>query len=90
MSEVSKVRETRRKVRQGIVSSEKMDKTISVLVSGKKKHPLYGKMVPFTKKFKTHDETNDAREGDFVEIMETRPLSKSKRWRLTKIIERKK
>jgi small subunit ribosomal protein S17 len=88
MSEV--VRDSRRKTRTGIVFSEKMEKTITVLVSGRKKHPIYGKMIPISKKFMAHDENNEAHEGDLVEIMETRPLSKSKRWRLTRVVERKK
>jgi small subunit ribosomal protein S17 len=67
-----------------------MEKTITVMVKGRKAHPLYGKTIPFTKKFHAHDNENDAHIGDTVEIMETRPLSKTKRWRLTKIIERAK
>ena len=80
----------RRKVREGVVFSDKMDKTITVSVVARKSHPLYGKTTISTKKFHAHDEKNDANEGDRVEIMETRPLSASKRWRLTRIIERKK
>ena len=83
-------RTSQRKVRVGIVSSDKMSKTITVLIKSKKSHPLYGKTVPFTKKFKAHDPKEEAHEGDKVEIMETRPLSKTKRWRLTRVIERKK
>ena len=81
---------SKRKIRTGIIYSDKMDKTITVLIKGRKRHPFYGKTITFTNKLKAHDEKNEAREGDYVEIMETRPLSKSKRWRLTKIIERKK
>lgn len=80
----------RRKVRQGVVTSEKMQKTIVVTVTNLVRHPLYGRILKRTKKFKAHDEYNDAHEGDTVEIMETRPLSKDKRWRLVRIIERAK
>jgi len=84
------VRDNRRKVRQGVVVSDKMEKTITVAVINRKSHPIYGKTVHNTVKFKAHDETNDAREGDTVEIIETRPLSKTKRWRLLRVVERKK
>jgi len=77
-----------RKERVGIVSSNKMDKTITVAVKWKEKHPIYGKFVSKTKKFHAHDEKNECNIGDTVRIMETRPLSKLKRWRLTEIIER--
>ena len=77
-----------RKVYVGKVVSDKMDKTITVLVETYKKHPLYGKRVKYSKKFKAHDENNEARMGDKVEIMETRPLSATKRFRLVKIIEK--
>lgn len=80
-------RTTRRKVRVGKVVSDKMDKTIVVAVETYKKHPLYGKRVKYTKKFKAHDEENRAKVGDVVRIMETRPLSKDKRWRLVEIVE---
>jgi small subunit ribosomal protein S17 len=83
-------RQNRRKVRYGIVISDKMDKTITVAVVNRKSHPLYGKTVHNTVKFKAHDEQNEAHEGDWVEIMETRRLSKDKRWRLLRIVERKK
>jgi small subunit ribosomal protein S17 len=83
-------RDNGRKVRTGIVVSDKMDKTITVAVINRKPHPLYQKTVHNTVKFKAHDEKNDAREGDTVEIAETRPLSKSKRWRLLRVVERKK
>ncbi|MDN4753792.1 30S ribosomal protein S17 [Porphyromonadaceae bacterium W3.11] len=79
-----------RKVRQGVVSSNKMDKTITVAVQWKEKHPIYGKYMSRTKKFHVHDENNECNEGDIVRIMETRPLSRSKRWRLLQIIERAK
>ena len=79
-----------RKTRVGRVVSDKMDKTISVLVEDFVLHPLYGKAVKRTKKFKAHDEMNECKIGDRVRIMETRPLSKSKRWRLDKIIEKSK
>lgn len=78
----------RRKTRVGIVVSDKMDKTISVAVEDFVRHSLYGKSVKRTKKFKAHDENNECRIGDKVRIMETRPLSKHKRWRLVNIIER--
>ncbi|MBQ9522328.1 MAG: 30S ribosomal protein S17 [Paludibacteraceae bacterium] len=77
-----------RKERQGIVVSNKMDKTIVVAVKWKEKHPLYGKFVNKTRKFHAHDEKNECGIGDIVRIMETRPLSKTVRWRLTQIVER--
>lgn len=79
-----------RKERVGLVVSNKMDKSISVIVTRKVKHPVYGKFMTKTKKFMAHDENNDCGIGDTVKIMETRPLSKQKRWRLTEIIERAK
>ncbi|MBP5477303.1 MAG: 30S ribosomal protein S17 [Paludibacteraceae bacterium] len=79
-----------RKERQGVVTSDKMDKTIVVAVKWKEKHPLYGKFVNKTRKFHVHDEKNECGVGDTVRIMETRPLSKTVRWRLTQIIERAK
>lgn len=79
-----------RKTRTGVVSSNKMEKTITVTVVRKLKHPKYGKFVKKSKKFHAHDENNDAKIGDVVKIMETRPLSKSKRWRLVEIIEKAK
>ncbi|MGI6096618.1 MAG: 30S ribosomal protein S17 [Dethiobacteria bacterium] len=78
----------RRKVRFGKVTSDKMDKTIVVAVERFKRHPLYGKIIRRTKKYKVHDEHNECRIGDKVKIMETRPLSKEKRWRLVEIIEK--
>ena len=77
-----------RKTRVGIVVSDKMDKTIVVKVETRVKHPLYGKTVRSSKKFKTHDEENQARIGDKVLIVETRPLSKEKTWRLKEILEK--
>lgn len=77
-----------RKVYRGTVVSDKMDKTITVVVETTKTHPLYGKRVKYSKKFKAHDELNEAKMGDKVEIMETRPLSATKRFRLVKIIEK--
>jgi small subunit ribosomal protein S17 len=79
-----------RKERIGIVTSDKMDKSIVVSVERKVKHPKYGKFVKNTTKFVAHDEKNDCGEGDTVRIMETRPLSKSKNWRLVEIVERAK
>ena len=79
-----------RKVRTGVVSSNKMDKSITVAVKWKEKHPIYGKFVNKTKKYHAHDEKNDCNIGDTVTIMETRPLSKLKRWRLIQINERAK
>ena len=79
-----------RKTRQGVVVSNKMDKTIVVAAKFKEKHPIYGKFISKTKKFYAHNEENDCNEGDTVLIMETRPLSKSKRLRVVKIVERAK
>jgi small subunit ribosomal protein S17 len=79
-----------RKQRVGVVTSDKMDKTITISVERRVKHPIYGKFVKSTKKFKAHDEANTCHTGDVVRIMETRPLSKTKRWRLVDIIERAK
>ena len=76
--------------RVGVVVSNKMDKTIVVAVKWKEKHPIYGKFVNKTRKFHVHDEKNECGIGDTVRIMETRPLSKTVRWRLTQIIERAK
>jgi len=78
----------RRKTRVGIVTSNKMDKTIVVTVEEFVRHSLYGKAVKVTKKFKAHDEQNECSIGDKVRIMETRPLSKDKRWRLVGVIEK--
>ena len=79
-----------RKVREGVVVSDKMDKSIVVKVERKMKHPIYGKFLKRTTKFMAHDEQNDCHIGDRVKIMETRPLSKNKCWRLVEIIERAK
>ena len=77
-----------RKVRTGVVVSDKMDKTITVAVERLMRHPLYGKTIKRTKKFKAHDENNECKVGDIVTIMETRPLSRDKRWRLVKIVRK--
>lgn len=79
-----------RKTRTGIVVSDKMDKTIVVAIRERVKHPLYGKIVNRTKKFKVHDETNQCGVGDKVRVMETRPLSKDKHWRVIEIVEKAK
>lgn len=79
-----------RKTRTGVVVSDKMDKTIVVEIRTRVKHPLYGKIMNRTRKFKVHDEKNECGIGDTVRIMETRPLSKDKRWRLVEIIEKAK
>ena len=79
-----------RKERVGVVTSDKMEKSIVVSVERKVKHPKYGKFVKKTTKFVAHDENNDCNEGDTVRIMETRPLSKNKNWRLVEIVERAK
>ena len=79
-----------RKTRVGVVVSDKMDKTIVVAIKTKVRHPLYGKMVNRTRKFKAHDEKNECGIGDTVKIMETRPISKDKRWRVVEIIEKAK
>lgn len=86
----SNVTETRnaRKVRTGKVVSDKMEKTVVVAIERRVKHPVYGKMMTRTKKLKAHDEENSAKVGDTVRIMETRPLSKDKRFRLVEIVER--
>jgi len=77
-----------RKEQVGKVVSDKMDKTIVVAVETYKKHELYHKRIKYTKKFKAHDENNEAKIGDTVRIMETRPLSKDKRWRLVEVVEK--
>ncbi len=79
-----------RKDRIGTVTSDKMDKTITVSVETVKQHPLYKKAIKTSKKYKAHDENNEARTGDIVKIMETRPLSKDKRWRLIEIVRKAK
>ena len=77
-----------RKSRTGLVVSDKMDKTVVVAIERRVPHPIYGKMITRTKRLKAHDEENSAKVGDTVRIVETRPLSKDKRWRLVEIIER--
>lgn len=77
-----------RKVRVGVVSSNKMDKTITVKVERKVKHPMYGKFVKKTTSFHAHDEKNECSIGDIVKIMESRPMSKTKRWRLVEVVEK--
>jgi small subunit ribosomal protein S17 len=77
-----------RKTRVGVVVSDKMEKTVVVQIERRVQHPVYGKMIRRTKKLKAHDEANDAKAGDTVRIMETRPLSKDKRWRVVEIVER--
>ena len=79
-----------RKTRVGVVTSDKMDKTVVVAIKTKVRHPLYGKMVNRTRKFKAHDEENAYGIGDTVKIMETRPISKDKHWRVVEIIEKAK
>ena len=79
-----------RKIRIGVVTSDKMDKTITVAVERKVKHPIYGKFVKKTTKFHAHDEKQACTIGDVVKIMETRPLSKTKRWRLVEVVEKAK
>ena len=90
MSEATTQQRGRRKVMQGVVVSDKMDKTIVVLVEDRVKHPLYGKVMTKSSRIKVHDEDNTAGIGDRVRVMEPRPLSAQKRWRLVEIIERAK
>lgn len=78
----------RRKIRAGVVVSDARDKTVTVEVRDSKRHPKYGKTVPVRKRFHAHDEANDAHVGDTVRIVETRPLSKSKHWRVDEVVER--
>ncbi|MEA3503386.1 MAG: 30S ribosomal protein S17 [Actinomycetota bacterium] len=78
----------RRKIRVGVVVSDARDKTVTVEVRDSKRHPKYGKTVPVRKRFHAHDETNDAHVGDTVRIVETRPISKSKHWRVDEVVER--
>jgi small subunit ribosomal protein S17 len=89
-TESDAITRTRRKLRVGLVTSDKMTQTIVVTVTNLVRHPLYGRTVKQTSKFKAHDEASEARVGDTVEIIETRPLSKTKRWRLNQIVERAK
>lgn len=89
MDEIVK-KDAGKKTMIGVVVSDKMDKTAVVLVTSKKKHPIYGKYITFTKKYKAHDEKNDVHVGDTVEIIETRPLSKDKYFRVLRVVERAK
>ena len=88
METTTTVERNLRKTRTGVVSSNKMDKTITVRVERKIKHPLYGKFLKKTTSFHAHDEKNECSIGDIVKIMETRPMSKTKRWRLVEIVEK--
>ena len=88
MAENEVIARGRRKVRVGTVVSDRMDKTVVVAVERIMRHPLYGKTVKRTKKFHAHDENNQCQVGDVVEIMETRPLSKTKRWRVARVIQK--
>ena len=91
MAEETKTAERNlRKTRTGVVRSNKMDKTITVAVERRVKHPIYGKFVKKTTSFHAHDEKNECAVGDIVKIMETRPLSKTKRWRLVEVVEKAK
>jgi len=90
MSEQEVVVRNRRKVREGLVVSDKMDKTVVVAVEDRVKHPLYGKVMRRTSKLKAHDEQNACGIGDRVLLMETRPLSATKRWRIVEILEKAK
>ena len=89
-TETTTAERRRRKVRTGVVVSDGMDKTILVRIDRQVRHPLYGKTVRRSSKLAAHDETNDAHVGDTVRVVETRPLSKSKRWRLVEVVERAK
>jgi small subunit ribosomal protein S17 len=86
----TELRDSARKTREGLVVSDKMDKTVVVAVEDRVKHPLYGKVMRRTNKLKAHDETNQVGIGDRVLIMETRPLSASKRWRVVEVLEKAK
>jgi small subunit ribosomal protein S17 len=88
--ETTTVQRNLRKTRTGVVRSNKMDKSITVTVERRVKHPIYGKFVKKTTSFHAHDEKNECTVGDIVKIMETRPLSKTKRWRLVEVIEKAK
>jgi small subunit ribosomal protein S17 len=89
-TEAAAARSGHRKVREGLVVSDKMDRTVVVAVEDRVKHPLYGKVIRRTSKLKAHDEANTAGVGDRVLLMETRPLSATKRWRVVQIIEKAK
>jgi len=84
------MRETKRKVREGVVVSDRMEKTVVVRVDMRVQHALYKRVIRKSERFKAHDDTNECRSGDRVRIMETRPLSATKRWRVTEILERAK
>jgi len=88
--EIKSAERNLRKTRTGVVRSNKMDKTITVTVERRVKHPIYGKFVKKTTSFHAHDEKNECTVGDIVKIMETRPLSKTKRWRLVEVVEKAK
>ncbi|MFO7253300.1 MAG: 30S ribosomal protein S17 [Actinomycetes bacterium] len=90
MAEKAARTRSHRKTREGVVVSDKMDKTVVVSVEDRVKHPLYGKVIRRTKKYKAHDENNACRVGDRVLLMETRPLSATKRWRVVEILEKAK
>ena len=90
MSDNENVRSGARKVREGIVVSDKMDKTVVVAVEQRVKHPLYGKVMTKSERLKAHDEANEAGVGDRVRVMETRPLSATKRWRVVEVLEKAK
>lgn len=90
MTEEQQAARGRRKEREGLVVSDKMDKTVVVAISTRVRHPLYGKTITRTTKYKAHDEENSAHVGDRVRIMETRPISKEKRWRVVEVLERAK
>jgi small subunit ribosomal protein S17 len=89
-TETERTARAARKVREGVVVSDKMDKTVTVAVIERVRHPKYAKFVMQTKKLYAHDEANDAHTGDRVRVMETRPLSKQKRWRVVEVLERAK
>ena len=89
-TETAAERTSSRKVREGVVVSDKMDKTVVVLVEDRVKHPLYGKVLSQSERLKVHDENNEAGVGDRVRVMETRPLSATKRWRLVEVLEKAK
>ena len=90
MSEAEASPRAQRKVRTGVVVSDAMEKTVVVRISSQVRHPLYGKIVRRSTKLKAHDDTHDAKIGDTVRIVETRPLSKTKRWRVVEVVERAK
>ena len=90
MSEQNDAKRSARKVREGIVVSDKMDKTVVVAVEQRVKHPLYGKVMTKSERLKAHDEGNEAGVGDRVRVMETRPTSATKRWRLVEVLEKAK